>query len=108
VDIRELQKKIIEFRDARDWAQYHNPKDLAISLSLEASELLEVLQWKDPQEVEAIRRNPGSRRRVKEQRGVCHAFGFDLSEVILEKLRINEKKYPVEKAKGSARKYTET
>jgi len=47
MDIRKLQKKIIEFRDARDWGQYHNPKDLAISLSLEVAELLEIFQWKD-------------------------------------------------------------
>ena len=52
MDTEELQRKIIEFRDARDWAQYHNPKDLAISLSLEAAELLEIFQWKDLKEVE--------------------------------------------------------
>ena len=116
MDIRELQQKVIAFRDARDWAQYHNPKDLAISLMLEVAELLEIFQWKDPQEVEAIKSDPESCRRVKEELGdiliyaltLCHAFGFDPTEVILEKLEINEKKYPVEKAKGNARKYTET
>ena len=116
IEIEELQKKVIEFRDARDWSQYHNPKDLAISLMLEAAELLEVFQWKDAGEVEAIKSDPESRRRVKEELGdvliyalnMCHAFGFDPSKVILEKLAINEKKYPVEKAKGSAKKYTET
>ena len=116
MELKELQKKVIEFRDARDWAQYHNPKDLAISLSLEASELLEIFQWKDPQEVEAIKSDPESRRRVKEELGdiliyalnMCHAFRFDPSEVILEKLEINEKKYPVDKAKGSAKKYTQS
>ena len=94
MDIRELQKKVIEFRDARDWAQYHNPKDLAISLTLEAAELLEMFQWKDPQEVEAIKSDPGERRMVKEELGdiliyalnMRHAFGFDPSEVILEKV----------------------
>jgi dCTP diphosphatase len=54
MDIKELKNRVIEFRDARDWAQYHNPKDLAISLSLEAAELLEIFQWKDPHEVEQI------------------------------------------------------
>ena len=116
MDINELQKKVIEFRDAREWAQYHNPKDLAISLMLEAAELLEVFQWKDAEEVKAIKSHPESRRRVKEELGdiliyalnICHAFGFDPSEVILEKLAINEKKYPVEKARGSAKKYNET
>ena len=94
MDIKELQKKVIEFRDARDWAQYHNPKDLAISISLEAAELLEIFQWKDPQEVEAIKSDPEDRRRVKEELGdiliyalnMCHAFDLHPSEVILEKL----------------------
>jgi dCTP diphosphatase len=116
MNIEELQKKVIEFRDARDWAQYHNPKDLAISLMLEAAELLEVFQWKDPQEVEAIKSDPEARRRVQEELGdvliyalnMCHVFGFDPAEVILKKLELNEKKYPVEKARGSAKKYTET
>jgi dCTP diphosphatase len=114
MDTEELQKKVIEFRDARDWAQYHNPKDLAISLSLEAAELLEIFQWKDPQEVEATKGDPERRRRVKEELGdilvyalnMCHAFGFDPSDVILKKLEMNAKKYPIDKAKGSAGKYT--
>jgi dCTP diphosphatase len=112
MDLKKLQKKVIEFRDARDWAQYHNPKDLAISLMLEAAELLEVFQWKDPQEVEATNSDLGARRRVQEELGdvfiyalnMCHAFGINPSDVILGKLEINEKNYPVDKAKGSAKK----
>ena len=53
--LKKVQQKVIEFRDARDWAKYHNPKDLAILFSLEASEPLEIFQWKDPQEVEATK-----------------------------------------------------
>ena len=114
MDIKELQEKVIQFRERRDWAQYHNPKDLAISLSLEASELLEIFQWKNADEVEAIMRDEKSRKRVQEELGdifiyalnMSHAFGFDPSEVILNKLRMNEEKYPVEKSKGSADKYT--
>ena len=95
MDIGELQKKVIAFRDARDWAQYHNPKDLAISLSLEAAELLEIFQWKDAQEVEGTKSDPGSRRRVKEELGdiliyalnMCHAFGFDPSDVIWQPIQ---------------------
>ena len=116
MDIKELQKKVIEFRDARDWAQYHNPKDLAISLSLEAAELLEIFQWKDAEEVEAVKNNAVSRGKVKEELGdiliyslnMCDAFGLDPTDVILSKLKINELKYPVEKAKGSTKKYTDT
>ena len=66
MDLKELQKKVIEFRDARDWAQYHSPKDLARSLSLEAAELPEIFQWKDAQEVEAIKSDAEGCRRVKE------------------------------------------
>ena len=115
MDIRELQKKVIEFREARDWAQYHNPKDLAISLSLEAAELLEIFQWKDAEEVEAIKKNDETREKVKEELGdimiyalnICDAFVLDPTDVVSSKLKINEEKYPVEKAKGSARKYTD-
>ena len=114
MDIIELQKRVIRFRDDRDWGQYHNPKDLAISISLEAAELLEIFQWKDPQEVEATKGDSEPRRRVKEELGdiliyalnMCHAFGFDPCEVVLDKLEITEKKYPVEKARGSVKKYT--
>ena len=69
MDIEQLQKEVIEFRDARDWAQYHNPKDLAISLSLEAAELLEIFQWKDAKEVDAVKSDPDERKRVKEELG---------------------------------------
>jgi dCTP diphosphatase len=112
MDILELQKKVIEFRDARDWAQYHNSKDLAISPSLEASELHVIFQWKGTGDVEAIKSDPKARRRVQEELGdvlihtlnMCHAFGFDPSDVILKKLEMNEKKYPVERSKNSAEK----
>ena len=114
MDIIELQERVIEFRDERDWAQYHNPKDLAISLSLEAAELLEIFQWKDAEEVEAVKSSAGSRERIKEELGdiliyalnMCDSVGLDPTDVILSKLKINEEKYPVEKAKGSAKKYT--
>ena len=55
MDIKELQKRVIEFRDQRDWGQYHNPKDLALSICLEAAELLEIFQWKDAAQVERIK-----------------------------------------------------
>ncbi len=114
MDIRELQEKVIRFRDQRDWGKYHNPKDLAISLSLEAGELLEIFQWKTQDEVEFIKSDAEQRQRVKEELGdiliyaltMAHEFGFNPSEIILEKVKINEKKYPVDKAKGKADKYT--
>ena len=116
MDTDELQRKVVELSDARDWAQYHNPKDLAILLSLEAAELLEVFQWGYPQEVAASKNDAEGRGRVKEELGdiliyahnMCHAFGFDPSEVIMERLDLTGKEYPVEKVKGSAKKYTES
>jgi len=115
MDIRELQAKVIKFRDERDWAQYHNPKDLAISLSLEAAELLEVFQWKDSTEVEALKSDSEVRIKVKEEIGdiliyaltLAHEFGLDPTEVVLDKVRLNEEKYPVDKVKGKAHKYTD-
>ncbi len=96
MDIRELQEKVIRFRDQRDWGKYHNPKDLAISLSLEAGELLEIFQWKSQDEVEFIKTDGEQRQRVKEELGdiliyaltMAHEFAFDPSEIILEKVKI--------------------
>ena len=114
MDIIELQDKVIEFRDKRDWAQYHDPKDLAISISLEAAELLEIFQWKDAGEVEAVKADEKTIKRIKEELGdiliygltLAHEYGLDPSNIILNKLQINDKKYPTEKAKGKSDKYT--
>lgn len=105
-------QKILQFRDERDWKQFHTPKDLAISISLEASELLEVFQWsgKDT-EIDT----PEKREKVKEELAdvliycvhMADACHMDMDEIILEKLKRNEEKYPVEKARGSSKKYTE-
>ena len=114
MDIKEIQDKVIEFRDARDWAQYHNPKDFAISISLEAAELLEIFQWRDAGEVEALKGNEETRRRVKEELGdiliyaltMSHKFDFDPTDIVLDKIQINDEKYPEEKVKGKSDKYT--
>jgi NTP pyrophosphatase (non-canonical NTP hydrolase) len=114
MDIKEIQNKAIEFRDKREWAQYHNPKDLAISISLEAAELLEIFQWKDTGEVKTSKSDAEIRRRVKEELGdiliysltLAHEFGLNPTGIILDKLQINDKEYPVEKVKGKSDKYT--
>lgn len=103
-------KKIIGFRDNRDWKQYHNPKDLAISLSLEASELLENFQWLSTEE--SLSKHLVN---IKEELAdvliysvlFAEAIGVDIDEVILNKIDINGQKYPVEKAFGKKEKYTE-
>lgn len=104
IDIKELQNKVVEFRDRRECAQYHNPKDLAISLSLEAAELLEIFQWKDAGEVDVGKSDEEIRRRVKEELGdiliyaltLAHEFTLNPADIILDKLQIIEDGIPFE------------
>lgn len=106
-DVGQLIRRIVEFRDRRNWGQYHNPKDLALGLSIEAAELNELFLWKKPEEADPAR--------VREELGdvlifalmLLEKFDWNLEEVVLEKLAANEKKYPVEKARNSAAKYTD-
>jgi len=106
-DIQELIKEIRDFRDARDWEQFHNSKDLALALSIEASELLELFLWKD---------NEGAKpEKLKEELADILMYAFlladkhqmDIKQIIQDKIRRNNEKYPVEKAKGNAKKYNE-
>lgn len=111
----ELTNKIIKFRDERDWKQFHNPKDLAISLSIEAAELLERFQWKSNEEVEVLLKNSDKKKKVAEEIAdvgnylllLCHELDIDLFQAIDEKLKENDEKYPVEKSKGNSNKYNE-
>lgn len=104
----ETINKILKFRDDRDWKQFHNPKDLAISISLEAAELLEVFQWSG-----ADVSNEGKQDKIKEELAdvvnycvlMADACELDLDEIVQEKIKINERKYPVEKANGRRDKY---
>lgn len=103
-------KEILKFRDERGWKQYHNLKDLAISLSLEVAELLENFQWSSSEEAVAKRMLS-----IEEELAdvliysvlFAEAAGLDLDEIIMEKLNTNKKKYPIEKAFGKKEKYTE-
>ncbi|MED1674965.1 nucleotide pyrophosphohydrolase [Pallidibacillus thermolactis] len=105
-----LINEIIQFRDERNWKQFHNPKDLAISLSLEASELLENFQWKSSDD--AIEENIDN---IKDEIAdvviyamlFSHELGINLEQAIKEKIQKNKQKYPVDKAFGSRKKYTE-
>ena len=112
-DLRELQQKIIEFRDARDWEQFHNPKDVAISLVLEAGELLEHFQWKNKKEVDKhVRENIDD---VSDELSdvlywvllLAHDLKIDLPAALNKKMQKNAEKYPVKKAKGNHKKYTD-
>ncbi len=111
----ELIRAVLQFRDEREWRQFHNPKDLAVSIVLEAAELLERFQWKTPAEVEIALHEDVNRRRVGEEMAdvlillisLADAVGLDLVAVAKAKLRENAQKYPVERARGTARKYHE-
>ena len=102
--------KINKFRDDRDWRQFHNEKDLAISISLEAAELLELFQWKSPEEVRET-----NIERIKEELAdvliyshmLASNLDLDIDQIIEAKLEKNNIKYPVDKSKGNKEKYTE-
>ena len=108
--MQELISKIVEFRESRNWKQFHNAKDLAISLSLEASELLELFQWKDSETV-LIEKYQELQDEIADifyyVLLISHDAGFDLEKALLNKLKQNDKKYPIEKSFGSNKKYNE-
>ena len=111
--LEELQQYILRFCDERDWGQFHNPKDLSLSLSLEASELLEHFQWKNGSEL--VEYSIKNKESIGEEVAdvlywtllIANKLDIDLTGAFLEKMRVNEKKYPVAKARGSHKKYTE-
>lgn len=106
-DIQQLTEALRQFRDERDWAQFHNAKDLAMALNIEAAELLEAFLWKTPEQADIAS--------IKEELADVIAFALlladkyelDVKQIVLEKIEKNALKYPVEKSKGSAKKYTE-
>lgn len=106
-DIEEIMQRLRNFNHERDWDQFHNGKDLAIAISLEANELLECFLWKNPEEA--------TLDKIKEELAdvlnytfqMADKYGLDIKRIMLDKLEINAKKYPVVKAKGTAKKYSE-
>ena len=109
-EVNVLINEIIKFRDERDWEQFHDTKNLAIAISIEASELNELFLWKTVEESEKV-----SRDRIKEELADILTFslllaqkhGFNIVDIVREKVNANSKKYPVEKSKGTAKKYNE-
>ncbi len=114
-DLDTLTEKLIDFRDARDWRQFHSLKNLILSLNLEAAELLELTQWKSDDEIEAAIGSDTFTQQASEECAdillylllVSERAGFDLIAAAEAKIVKNAQKYPVEKSKGNARKYTE-
>ncbi len=109
--IKNLTKRIIVFRDARDWKQFHNPKDVALSLVLEATEVMEHFQWKNKDEMEKYVKE--NKTAIGEELAdvlywillMSHDLNIDVLDALEKKIKINEDKYPVEKAKGKHTKY---
>jgi NTP pyrophosphatase (non-canonical NTP hydrolase) len=106
-DIEEITQELLKFRNERDWEQFHNPKDLALAINVEAGELLEIFLWKNSENANT--------EKIKEELADVFAYSFllaekyklDVREIVLDKISKNGEKYPVEKAKGTAKKYDE-
>ena len=104
---KEIIEALLKFRNERDWGQFHNPKDLALAISIESAELLELFLWKKSDDANA--------EKVKEELAdifsfaflLAEKYGFDVKDIVLEKIKKNGEKYPVNKAKGTAKKYNE-
>lgn len=113
--LHELKDKIKAFCEARDWDQFHNAKELATALSIEASELLEIFRWKNEKEVAELFKNEKKKEDIEDEMAdvlfflvrMAQRYNLDLSEALDRKMEKNEKKYPVEKSKGSNKKYNE-
>jgi NTP pyrophosphatase (non-canonical NTP hydrolase) len=110
----DLLKQLIEFRRERDWEQFHNPKDIAISLSIEAAELLEWFQWRNKTEIKQMLETDKREDLEDEIADVavylsylCHDLNIDIEQAIQHKMQKNAAKYPVDKVKGRADKYNE-
>ena len=106
-EIKDLTRALTSFRDDRDWKQFHNSKDLALAISIEASELLELFLWKENEDVD--------KQKLREELADIFSFSIllankhklNIKDIIMDKIKQNSKKYPVKKAKGKSTKYTE-
>ena len=115
MDLQQLAAEILAFRDERDWAQFHTPKNLAAALAIEAAELQELMLWKEAPALDALIASKTGHSRLSDEIAdvliyallFCEAARIDPQAAVRFKLKKNAEKYPVEKAKGSAAKYSE-
>ncbi len=106
-EINEIIGELIKFRNERDWEQFHNPKDLALAISIESGELLELFLWKNA--------NDANKDKVKDELADIFSFAFllankyelDIKDIVLDKINKNKERYPIDKSKGTAKKYNE-
>ena len=114
-NIHELKEKIKKFCDDRDWDQFHGAKELATALIIEAAELLEHFRWKSKEEVEELFSNEEKKKKIEDEMAdilyflirLAQRYNIDLTKALDKKMEENDKKYPIEKAKGSHKKYNE-
>jgi NTP pyrophosphatase (non-canonical NTP hydrolase) len=115
MDIQRIQKAVDAFVTQRQWEKYHTPKNVAIALSVEVSELLEILQWRSDEDISHINKQDSAYTRIREEFGdvmiyllrFAHLLDIDVEQAVEDKLRINEEKYPVHISKGEFVKYSE-
>ena len=106
-DIEEIVEKLRQFNQERDWDQFHNGKDLAIAISLEANELLECFLWKKPEEAKAEKIQEELADVLNYAFQMADKYGLDIKKIMLDKLAVNAQKYPADKARGTAKEYNE-
>ncbi len=113
--IIDLKNRVRDFVDERDWSKYHNPKDVAISIAIEAAELIEHFQWTDETEIERISKDPTRMAEIEQELAdiviyclsFANAANIDVAQAVINKIEKNNVKYPAEQVKGSYTKYTE-
>ena len=114
-NIQQLKEKVKAFCDARDWDQFHDAKEIAIALSIEASELLEHFRWKNKNEIKDKLNDPVKKEEIEDEMAdifylllrIAQMYDIDLSNALDRKMEKNDKKYPVDKSRGSSKKYNE-
>ena len=106
-DWQYLIKQLTDFRDHRDWAQFHNAKDLALALSIEASELNELFLWKKAEEANLEKIKDELADVIGYALLLSEKYNLDINEIVLNKIRKNNEKYPIDKFRGNAKKYNE-
>lgn len=113
ITLAALKKRVKKFVDDRDWAKYHNPKDVAVSITIEAAELIEIFQWVKDSEQDKITRDSAKMQKLKDELAdvmiycvsLANVLDIDIGQAVLQKIAKNEGKYPVNRIKGNYRKY---
>ena len=106
-DISEITAALVKFRDERDWSQFHNSKDLALAISIEAGELNELFLWKKAEDVNEEKLKHELADIIAYSLLLAEKHHFDVKQILLDKIKSNGAKYPIDKAKGTAKKYDE-